>query len=238
VRSRALVIAGTYWDNSIRHQADAFVTPLINKAWPKQDVLEETRTDTSLREPARKLALDLANRYQEDPDDLNWESRKVVARPKQQLSAYRLALRRSERACQLVPNKGAYLSVLGMAQYRLALYADALKSLEQADQLNFADNGGSIPADLAFLAMTHRQLGQKEEAKKSFDRLREFMTKPEWGNDTEAQSFLQEASTFFGAQVTESRKSRSRWRLPRPCADVADAGSYLANRAQENSPLH
>ena len=104
----------------------------------------------------------------------------------------------AERACQLIPDKSAYLTILGMAQYRLGRYEEALKTLERADKLNSAGTI-STPRDLAFRAMTQHRLGRKEEAKKTFERLREVMAKAEWAKNAEAQSLLREASTYFGA---------------------------------------
>jgi eukaryotic-like serine/threonine-protein kinase len=198
VRERALALAGTYLENMIRHKADAFVAAAANNAWPKQVILAKILTDKALGEPVRQQALVLAEKYQEDPEDMNWASRETVSQPKNRDPAEdQLALRRVERASQLVPNKGSYLTTLGMAHYRLAHYADALKTLEQADKLNSAERGGAIPADLAFLAMTQHHLGQKDEAKKTFDRLRELMTKSEWSKESEAQTFFREASSLF-----------------------------------------
>jgi eukaryotic-like serine/threonine-protein kinase len=206
VRAQALALAGPYRENLIGRKADVLVAGLVGKAWPKKDILEKIRSDTSLGEPVQRQALNLADKYEEDPEDMNWESRQVVPQPKQTLTAYRLALRQGERACQLVPNKGPYLTTRGMAYYRLAKYDEALKSLEQSDKLNSVEKGGSVPADLAFLAMARHQLGQKEEAKKTFNRLREMMTKPEWANDSEAQALLREAAGYFGGQSAPSRE--------------------------------
>jgi WD40 repeat protein len=206
VRRRALAMAGPYWDNLIRNQADASVTLKINAFWPKEDILKKIRTDPSLSEPVRQKALVLVAEYQEDPEDMNWASRQTVSQPKRDAAAYEMALRQAMRACQLVPTKASYLTTLGMAQYRSARYVDALKTLEQADKLNSAGKGYSIPADLAFLAMTQHQLGKKEAAKKAFDRLREIVKSPEWANNSEAQTFLREAQSLFETAGTGSEK--------------------------------
>jgi hypothetical protein len=206
VRRRALTLAGEYWLNLIRHKADLFVADLIEKATPKEEILTKIQTEFPRSQAARQQAVTTAETYEEDPDAMNWHSRRRISEPNRNAAAYRLALRQSERACQLVPNKGPYVTTLGIAQYRLASYADALRTLEQADKLNSAEKRSSIPANLAFLAMTRHQLGQKQEAKNTFDRLREVMNKPEWANDTEAQGFFREAAIVFDARTSESRK--------------------------------
>ena len=57
------------------------------------------------------------------------------------------ALREMEVACRLAPDKAAYQTTLGIAQYRRTRYAEAAKTLKQADSLNVAAEGTSTPAD-------------------------------------------------------------------------------------------
>jgi len=64
--------------------------------------------------------------------------------------------------------------------------------LEQSEKLN-AMQIGTQPADLAFLAMAHQQLGHKEQAQATLVRLRGVMKQSRWAQDAEAQGFLREA---------------------------------------------
>ena len=64
-----------------------------------------------------------------------------------------------------MPFEGSYHTTLGMAQYRLGKYQEALTTLTHADELNQDAQGGSVPADLAFLAMTGYQIGEKDRAR-------------------------------------------------------------------------
>ena len=57
-----------------------------------------------------------------------------------------------------MPFEGPYQTTLGMAQYRLGKYQEALTTLTHADELNQAAQGGPVPADLAFLAMCRYQM--------------------------------------------------------------------------------
>jgi hypothetical protein len=143
----------------------------------KDDVLQQIRQTPTLSEAARELALGFAKDYHESPAALNDASRSVVSRSWARPGAYSLALRQAEAACRQQPNDGSFLNTLGAAQYRNGQYAAALKTLIESDKLNAARLKHSLPTDLAFLAMTHFQLGQKAEAGATLGRLREAMKK-------------------------------------------------------------
>jgi WD40 repeat protein len=196
VRNRALRMANEYWSNDIRHRADIIVTRLGygDEILPKAEILERIRSDASLAEAVRHQAMVIATSYREDPQSLNRAGSYFVSQPRSASRTYELALRQARRASELDPKNGKYLTTLGMAYYRLAHYGDALKTLTEADKFNFGDKGTSTVAALAFLAMTQHQLGKKGEAKKTFERLRGVMQKPEWVNNAEARAFFREAS--------------------------------------------
>jgi Flp pilus assembly protein TadD len=84
--------------------------------------------------------------------------------------SYARALRQAEAAVRQAPENGFFLNTLGVAQYRAGRYADALATLTKSQKLN-ATTGGSIPADLAFLAMAQHHLGKKDEANTALGRL-------------------------------------------------------------------
>ena len=84
-------------------------------------------------------------------------------------------------------------------------YRDALTTLTQAEPLNANRYKGSIPADLAFLAMAHYQLGHKEEAAKDLTRLRKAMQNPRWAKDPESQAFLQEAEELLAGKPADGK---------------------------------
>jgi hypothetical protein len=97
------------------------------------------------------------------------------------------------------------LNTLGVAQYRTGKHAEALATLTRSEPLNTQQYKGSIPADLAFLAMAHFQLGQKEQAARVLSRLRERMNDPQWANDADSRAFLQEAEALLEGRA-EPRK--------------------------------
>jgi WD40 repeat protein len=213
-RAKALALAVPYWENWNRNQADDLVARLTyaDNARPKAEILEIIRTDKSLSQPVRAHALELAKQYKEDPEDLNWGGRKALSQQNRASEEYRLALRQAQRAHELDPKNASYLTTVGMACYRMANYEDALKALEQAGKLHSTGDSSSDPTWLAFLAMAQHQLGKRDEAKSTFERLREIMKTPAWANDAKAQAFFREAQAYFSRsrQMETNRKPAAR----------------------------
>ena len=65
----------------------------------------------------------------ENAEALNRTSRAVVRRPDAGPSAYRRALQQAETACRLAPYRDAYRTTLGIAQYRVGKYREAVDTL-------------------------------------------------------------------------------------------------------------
>ncbi len=126
--------------------------------------------------------------------------------PGGEMSGYRKALRYSEEACQLEPENGHLLNTLGVAYYRVGNYEKALDVLSRSDKINAVRVQRLYPADLAFLAMTHQQLGHAKEAQAELQRLRERMKDPRWAQDAEAQGFLREAEELLAKSKTPGSK--------------------------------
>jgi WD40 repeat protein len=203
IASASIDMTVKIWDISsptpeivIRRRALAFVESLFAKFLMKEDVLTSLRNAAALSEPVRSQALILAERHPVDAMRLNNASWSVAGRPDAEAAAYRLALRQAETACRSSPEDGVFLNTLGVAQYRVGQYRQAVATLTHADKLNSVAYRGSTPADLAFLAMAQHRLGQMEQARAALSRLREAMRKPQWNNDQEAQGFLREAEVL------------------------------------------
>ena len=65
---------------------------------------------------------------------------------------------------------------------------------------------GSRPMDLAFLAMTHQQLGHAKEAEAELRLLRERMKDPRGALRLQAQGFLREAEELLAKPKLPSTK--------------------------------
>jgi tetratricopeptide (TPR) repeat protein len=158
-------------------------------------VLAALEKDLTLSQSDREVALEMAQTHLEQAEPLNNAAWKVVKLRDGSKDAYALALRQAEAACKEEPGNGAFLNTLGVAQYRNGRYAEALKTLTQSDKLNSDPRKGSQPIDLAFLAVTQFQLGQKAEATAMLGRLRDVMKK--LPPDPEAEEFAQEAENLI-----------------------------------------
>ena len=109
------------------------------------------------------------------------------------MDAYAQALAWAERAVEASPENGSILNTLGVAQYRAGHFKEALETLERSAKLNSKASGVLNPSDVAFIAMAHHQMGHPEEARKHLETLRDLLTWDQWKNNTDNQTFLQEA---------------------------------------------
>ena len=202
----------TIWETSVppeeqdRRAAHQLVADLFRQRGLRADVLEWLRTVPGMSPSRRQEAVTVAQTYPENPELLNRLARQLVNLPGGETSGYRKALRYSEEACQLEPVTGAYLTTLGVAHYRVGNDDKALETLLRADNINQKQEKGSIPADLAFLAMTQQHLGHAKEAQAELQRLRERMKEPRWAQDAEAQGFLREAEALLANPKTPGGK--------------------------------
>jgi uncharacterized protein HemY len=144
----------------------------------------------------RQQALALAESVPENPGRLDEASRTVVLQPGAALAAYRLALKQAEAACRLIPERENLLTTLGMAQYRVGQYQEAVGTLTQADRINSLAPNGPISANLAFLALALHRLGQPDQARAALGRLQTAMKRPEWASNEEARAVLREAEAI------------------------------------------
>jgi tetratricopeptide (TPR) repeat protein len=103
-----------------------------------------------------------------DGNSYNRAAWRVVRTAGLSATAYDLAHEAAQRAAVLKPQHGPWLNTLGVAQYRLGRYREALATLTEAD----ARSDHALLEDAAFLAMSHHHLGQPAEAAAAFERMR------------------------------------------------------------------
>jgi tetratricopeptide (TPR) repeat protein len=174
-----------------------------------------------VRPQAREKALALIDRYREeqDPERYHEAAWNIVRQRYCNVFQYRFALSQAETARRLAPDECKYLTTLGAAQYRVGQYAQAYATLTRAELLHRTASASlaliawqwpqtliplwqvqalceTFPVNLAFLAMTHHQLGQIELAQAALVRLRIVAARSDWAKDQEVQSFLREAETL------------------------------------------
>jgi len=205
VRERALALVEPYRQSLARWEAEDMISNLYVEGLFRTEVLERLRTDPSLSEPVRHEALALAESAVENPRFLNLASRAVVRRAGAPAAPYQRALRQAESACLLAPYEGEFRTTLGMAQYRVGKYREAVDTLIRAGQLNANSERDSLAPDLAFQAMAQYRLGQREDAQAALDRLRKAVEQPDRANDEEARAFLGEAERLIRGEPPKKR---------------------------------
>lgn len=155
----------------------------------------------SLGEEVRGTAIRLASLHIDEPQALNAKSWLIVRDAGGDRESYAAGARWAEVACRLAPDEGRYLNTLGVAQYRMGEYEKALVTLARSDELNCG-----IPADVAFLAMSHHRLGHEDAASEALARLRVLMQDAGSAEDFDAKSLLREAEMLIsGAESSTAR---------------------------------
>jgi hypothetical protein len=197
VRARALELADGQWEARVRQEAvkraENLVAALFSDGRLRDEVVEAVRAQPGLDPEVRALALELA-RTRFIAGALNDASWPVVMDPGSAPAAYRLALRRAEAASGDLPDNSRVMNTLGVAQYRVGLYREALATLSRSNTLN----GGREPADLAFLAMAQQSLGQHEAARQTLSQLRAAMKTPSGiTSPADSAAFLREAEALI-----------------------------------------
>lgn len=107
------------------------------------------------------------------------------------------AVKLAKKAVALTPNQGGYWNTLGVAQFRSGEWKAATDALHKSVELG---KGGDAN-DWYFLAMAHWRLGEKDEARKWFDRADAWMDKKQ--NAMTMNRHEWDESTRFRAEAAE-----------------------------------
>jgi WD domain, G-beta repeat len=188
-------------------QTTQMVGNLFRELILRADVVERLRMLPGLSPLRKQEAMILAEQDSEEPawalNDLAWP---LVKQAGGDIAAYRKAVRFSEVACQSEPSNGRFLNTLGIGYYRVGNYEKALTTLRRSIQMNKTlIEGGPLPVDLAFLAMTEQRLGHAKEARAQLEHLRERMRQPLSWTD-EPKGFLREAEALLATPKTPGGK--------------------------------
>ena len=178
----------------------------MQKHWIK--IAERLPQTANPRKLYPRLANQLADLKKVFPDDKKYQGYEIqlensyawflASKPWHTKEDFAQAVAVAKSALIAGNQDGHVLKTLGVAQYRLGLFAEAIVSLQNSFQLDkSADSGGDQPADLAFLAMCQFKLNKKDEAMESFNRLIKAMEKPSFSNDEESRNFFREASNLI-----------------------------------------
>jgi WD40 repeat protein len=188
---------------AIEREALGLLDSLFAKPLRKADVIDYLKNSRTIRPRARQLALSLEDRYHEetDPETYHQASWALVRQPYLNANQYRFALLQAEHACRLAPDRQEYRNGKGAALYRMGRYEEAIKFLGRA---NPPDKG--FPAAMAFLAMAHHRLGQREQARAVLARLQEVLDQSRWAKDAEALDLMHEAQALIAPKVAMTER--------------------------------
>jgi tetratricopeptide (TPR) repeat protein len=164
------------------------------------------RTLPGIGPSRRQEAITVAETFPEDSSALDARAWELVKLPGGEITGYRQALRFSEEASQLEPKNGILLRTLGVAYYRAGEYEKALDTLLRSDAINKTQHPRSRVANLAFLAMTHQQLGHSKEAEAVLELVRERIKDLSSAQAVQAQVFLREAEELLAKPKPPSSK--------------------------------
>jgi len=142
---------------------------------------------------------------------LNDRAWRVVSNRTESASAYAEALGWAQVAAGVWPENGAIRDTLGVAQYRVGAYEDALRTLTRADHLIVqaeitgrsllsveSRTRGRSPSTVAFHAMTLQQLGRRDEALQRFEQLRTLVQRSLAAGDAQSRAIFHEAEELLG----------------------------------------
>ncbi len=102
--------------------------------------------------------------------------------PEVKLRDPRKALQHAREAIELASQSYGPWLVLGWASYRTGAWKDSIQALEKSISLQASPKGGNS-WQWFFLAMAHRQLGHKDEARKWYDQAVQWMDKNQPNNE-------------------------------------------------------
>ena len=132
----------------------------------------------------------------ERSSQLNAGSWSIVKQPGLPADKYQSALKLIIEANSLVPDYGTYLNTLGIAQYRVQKYKEALATLTRSTSLNASRFSGRSPYDLVFLAMTRFQLGEQKQTTDLLEIIKTIVAQAEQ-KDAQLDAFIKEAESLI-----------------------------------------
>jgi tetratricopeptide (TPR) repeat protein len=160
------------WDKAIADYSKAIkLEPKSAVAWHQRAFLHAQlrQWDKAIADYSKVLALNPKSAV--DLNNLAWL---LVTCPDSKLHDPLRAVEQAKKAVELTPNEGNHWNTLGVAQYRAGDWKAAIGALEKSDELL---KGNALSFNAFFLAMSHWQLGNKDEARKRYDQAVGWMEK-------------------------------------------------------------
>ena len=186
--------------------ARKIVDELYEKDGLYSNVIDKLKADKTLDESVSEVALKIAHsRRWQDVAWLTTEGWEIVRSADKNVDTYESVL---EKAREVAASESCtpftlttILTTLGVAQYRVGAYADALDTLKQAKKMRMDINLESDPDSAAFTAMTQYQLGQIDEGISAINTFRDMLEKKRFADFTSGKlsCWIEAEKVFAGA---------------------------------------
>jgi len=146
-------------------RAQRLVNDLLDRHTDPRLVALALLDDSDLDPQLRDDGLRVVDLFGSDPDHLADACWSVVSNDYASPSRYRTAVRQARAAHRLRPGRARFMSLLGMALYRVGDYAEAATKLDQAWSANVYDHDYPSSWDLYFQAMVSARSGHTDDAR-------------------------------------------------------------------------
>jgi tetratricopeptide (TPR) repeat protein len=156
------------------------------------DVAARVGGEKTMREACRRLA------------NLCWD---LAKKPERSAAAYAVTLEAVKEFLEEQPDDYAMVNTLGVLQYRLGRYEAALSTLARSNAHYSAEHEGGVPTDIAFMAMAHHKLGNREETLAQLARLKAAMENPEQAAGEDNKALLAEALSLIEPSAPAAERS-------------------------------
>lgn len=134
----------------------------------------------------------------------------IVVQPDRSVPQYADALNFANHAVRLVPNRPDFMNTLGVAQYRIGDFKEAIESLKASEELLSAQEPKkSELSNAIFMAMAEYRLGNREAAKSLLNQVREIAIKSPTEISSEAEKFIDEAVSLITPESVSKREEEN-----------------------------
>ncbi|MEW6744852.1 MAG: protein kinase [Planctomycetota bacterium] len=192
-------------------EAKQLVEKLHRELILSKEVVAYLQADRSLRDEIRQAALAFAGSKSDGLLEMILQGYALLRRG-ETLASYQEALRLAEAAIRLaaaIPEEQGETRVfLAIAQYRLGMYQDALKTLGEPSVVTEIEGARSAtpPFDAVVIALAQHGLGHGEEARAALARARALAHEYAWATNPVFEEFFREAEELIEGRAPAGEK--------------------------------
>jgi serine/threonine protein kinase len=171
--------------------------------WPQYQLLLKLLMEDGKIDQINLVLQGAREKCKDLPSILNNLAWWMVRHPQPPFGNATLGLQFAKQATEKSPSKGDLWNTLGTAQYRLGNWQEAVAALEKSRTLR----SGGDSYDFFFLAMTHWQLGEKDQARDSYQKAIAKLPKDK---NEELRRIQEEAEKLLGVSSVSATNSKKK----------------------------